>query len=196
MSTWVGVIVETAGRADFWDVAGKHGVEATTRDIAPHALIDCGHAFAAASELAQALSKATGLAALGFVVQTAVDVHELYAFKSGTIVRRLGYSRDGDGWEIVEGAPQPWERAYFFDDAPYSFDDEGPWPDMLWDDISEQDIARYEAARQAGDASAVLPLFHPSSTAPMQRACKYFGVEPAHPHARMRKRSFLSRLWR
>jgi hypothetical protein len=196
MSTWLGVIVETGGRADFWEIAQKHGVEATAQDVPRYVLIDCGHDVQATSRLAEAMSKDLGATAIGFVVQTTADVHEVYAFEKGAAIRRLGYSRDGEGWEVVEGTPQPWERAYFFDDAPYSFDDDGPWPDMLWDDISKQDIARYEAARQAGDASSVLQLFHPSSTAPMQRVCTYFSVEPAHPHARMRKRSFLSRLWR
>jgi hypothetical protein len=196
MGTWVGAIVETGGRADFWDVARKHGIDATTKDVPAYALFDFGYEFQAASRLAEALSKDLGSTAIGFVVQTTADVHELYAFKNGAAIRRLGYARDGEGWAIVEGTPQPWERVYFFDDAPYRFDDEGPWPEMLWDDISDEDIARYESARQAGDASPVLGLMHPSSTAPMHRVCGIFEVRPDIPHGRLKRRSFLSRLWR
>ena len=69
MSTWVGAIVETGGRADFWDAARKHGVVATADESAPYVLIDCGYDFQAASRLAEALSKDLGTTAIGFVVQ-------------------------------------------------------------------------------------------------------------------------------
>ncbi|HTL32119.1 MAG TPA: hypothetical protein VL326_03280 [Kofleriaceae bacterium] len=199
MSTWVGTIIETAGLADFWDIARKHGVEGATAEIPKYVLVECDVAgdFHASVRLAEAMSRDLGATAIGFVVQTTADVHELHAFSKGAAIRRLAYSRDNDGWVQVEGTPQPWERAYFFDDAASTVpDDAGRWPDMLWDDISDEDVARYEAARRAGDASSVMDLMHPSSTVPMHRVCASFGVQPDRPLGRStKKRSFLSRLF-
>lgn len=199
MSTWVGAIIETAGRADFWDVARKHGVDGTTQEIPKYVLIDCdvGFDFHVSVRLAEALSRDLGGTAIGFVVQTTADVHEVHAFSNGTSQRRLAYSRDDDGWVQAEGTPQPWERAYFFDDAASTAsDDASRWLDMLWDDMSDEDVARYEAARRAGDASSVMDLMHPSSTMPMHRVCASFGVQPDRPLGRWtKKRSFLSRLF-
>jgi hypothetical protein len=195
MSTWVGAIIETGGRADFWDLARKHGIEAATHETPTYVLLECdvGFDFQASVRLAEALSKDVGTIAIGFVVQTNADVHELHAFSSGAAVRRLAYSRDNDGWVQVEGTAQPWERAYFFDDA---VDEHGGWPDMLDDETSERDLARYEAARRAGDASSVMDLMHPSSTAPMHRVCESFGVRPDRPSGRLKtKPSLLSRLF-
>ena len=187
MSTWVGAIIETAGRTDFWDIARKHGVEGVTLEIPTYVLVDCevGVDFHASVRLAEAMSRDLGATALGFVVQTTADVHEVHAFSKGAAIRRLAYSRDDDGWVQVEGTPQPWERAYFFDDA----------ADMLWDDMSEEDVARYEAARRVGEASSVMDLMHPSSTAPMIRVCDSFDVPPDRPLGRWKKRSLLSRLF-
>ncbi len=198
MSTWVGVIVETAGRADFWDIVRKHGVDGVTQEIPEYVLIDCdvGLDVHASVRLAETVSRDLGATAIGFVVQTSADVHEVHAFSKGTAVRRLGYSRDSDGWVQVEGTPQQWERAYFFDDTASTASDEASqWPDMLWDELSEQDVARYEAARRVGEASTVMDLMHPSSTAPMHRVCGTFGVQPDGPLGRWKKRSFLSRLF-
>lgn len=190
MGTWVGAIIETAGRADFWDIARRHGVEATTRDVPARVLVNCdiGFDFEASVRLAEAMSKSVGAGAIGFVVQTAADVHELHAFVAGTAVRRLGYSRDEGGWLVVEGAPQPWERAYFFDPEDV---------EAVCEDLSDEDRARYEAASRAGDGTSVLDLIHPSSMAPMRRACTALGVRPDRPDGRWRKRggSLLSRLF-
>lgn len=189
MSTWVGAIIETAGRADFWEIARKHGVEGTHHETPKYVLIECnvGFDFQASIRLAEAMSRDVGATAIGFVVQTTADVHEIHVFNKGTSIRRLTYSRDEeDGWIHVEGTPQPWERAYFFDDT----------ADMLWDELPDEDVARYEAARREGDASAVMDLMHPSSTAPMHRVCAFFNVPADRPHGRWKKRSWFSRLFR
>lgn len=198
MSTRVGTIVETAGRADFWDVARRHGVEGLTAEIPKYVLVECdvGGEFHAPVRLAETMSRDLGATAIGFVVQTTADVHELHAFSNGAAIRRLAHS-GSDGWVQVEGTPQPWERAYFFDDAASTAsDDASTWPDMLWDDITDDDVARYEAARRAGDASSVIDLMHPSSTMPMHRVCASFGVQLDRPLGlSTKKRSFLSRLF-
>jgi hypothetical protein len=186
------VIVETLGRSDFWDIARKHGVDAATREVPSYVLIDCdvGFDFEVSVRLAEGLSTDLQALAIGFVVQTTADVHQLHAFRNGAAIRRLVYSRDDDGWVQVEGTPQPWERAYFFADV---VDELGP--DMLSDEVSDDDVARYEAARRAGDATAVLDLMHPSSTAPVHRLCESLGVRGDRPLGRWKKRSLLSRLF-
>lgn len=198
MSTWVGAIVETRGRADFWELARKHGVDGATQEIPKYVLVDCdsGFDFHASVRLAEALSKDVGATAIGFVVQTTADVHELHAFSNGIAIRRLAYSRDGGGWMQTDGTPQSWERAYFFDSEGSTASEEvGPWPDMLWDEMPETDVARYEAARRVGDATSVMDLMHPSSTAPMHRVCASLGVRPDRPLGRWKKPSLLSRLF-
>ena len=188
MSTWVGVIVETAGRADFWDVARTHGIHQESRELPAHVLVECdaGFDFQASVRLAEAISRDLGVMAIGFVVQTTADVHEVHAFRNGVALRRLAYSRDDDaGWVRSEGTAQPWERVYFFDDA----------ASMLSDDLAPEDVARYDAARRQGDASSVMDLMHPSSTAPMHRVCAAFEVSPDRPSGRWKKRSFLARLF-
>lgn len=198
MSTWLGAIIETAGRADFWNIARKHGVEPATQEVRKHALISCnaGFDFAASMRLAEAMSRDLGSMALGFAVQTSVDVHDVRALRSGTLIRRLTYARDNDGWLHVDGTPQAWERAYFFEDAASTADgQDNLWPDMLEDDISDEDIARFEAAKRAGDASSIMSLLHPSSTGAIDRVCTFFDVSTNRPDGYWKKPSWLSRLF-
>lgn len=200
MSTWVGAIIETQGRRDFWDLARKQGVEPLSTEVPARVLIDfefslTGGPEAAAVRTAQALSGELSSRCLAFAAQTCADVHELHAFERGACVRRLVYSRDEGGWLRAEGEVQPWERAYFFDEASTSADRE-TWPDMLRDEMSDEDVARYEAARRAGDASAVLDLLHPSSTRPLWRLCDSLGVPPDAPMGRWKRPGLWARLLR
>jgi len=176
-------------------VAAKHGVQLVVETVPPFVLIECkaGFDFRASIRLAEALSRDLATMAIGFVVQTNSDVHEMHTFIDGSCVRRLGYSRDEGGWIDVEGEPQSWERTYFFDER--STADGDTWPDMLSDEISDDDLKRYEAAKRAGDASQVLSLLNPSSTAPMSRVCESFGLKGDQPAGRWKKRSFWSRLF-
>ncbi|WP_143141468.1 hypothetical protein [Nannocystis exedens] len=191
----MGALLETQGRSDFWDLARKQGVEPLATDVPAWVLID----FAlrggpeAAVQIAQALSGALSASGLAFAAQTNADVYELHAFERGVRARRLVYSRDEGGWLHVEGAVQPWERAFFFDEASTSPDSD-TWPDMLLDEISAEDVTRFEAARRAGDPSAVLDLLHPSSTWPLWRLCEALGVAPDAPRGRWRKPSLWARL--
>lgn len=195
MSTWLGTIVATNGIPEFWQVSAKHGVQQTSEGVAPFALIECevGFDFQASIRLAEALSRDLATMAIGFVVQTTSDVHEVHSFVNGTCVRRLAYSRDEGGWIGVEGEPQFWECRYFFDES--STTDGDTWPDMLFDELSDDETMRYEAAKRAGDAMSVLPLLHPSSTAPMLRLCDSLGISGDQPAGRWKQRSFLARLF-
>jgi hypothetical protein len=195
MGRWSGAIVETNGRIDFWTIARKHGVEPLSSAIPERVLIECNDGFDpwASAKLAEALSRDVGAGTLGFHVDTNVDTHLLQAFHAGARVRRLDYAREGRGWEAVEGSVQSWERAYFFDldstTAP------GEWPEMLADDGADEDLARYEMAKRAGDATPVLDLLRPSSVRAIRRACAFLNVQPDSPSARWRRPSFWSRLF-
>ncbi|MBZ5713894.1 hypothetical protein [Nannocystis pusilla] len=197
MSTWVGAIVETQGRRDFWDLARKQGVEPLATDVPARVLIEFEPRGGpeAAERTAQALSGELSTSGLAFAAQTCSDVYELHAFERGACVRRLVYSRDEGGWLRVEGDVQPWEPAFFFDDASTAPDSDG-WPDMLHDELAAEDVARFEAARRAGDPSAVLDLLHPSSTAPLWRLCAALDVPPDAPLGRWKKPSLWARLVR
>ena len=111
MATWVAVIAETKGRADFWEVAAKLGVRAV-RPLRPYVLIDCGARFGLVRGFGRDLSRALEIETIAFLAQTTVDAHCLWAFRAGKIVRELEYDRDEGGWQKIAGTPQPWEQDY------------------------------------------------------------------------------------
>ena len=125
---------------------------------------------------------------IGFVAQTNTDVHVMRTFVNGTAIRRVEYNREGGGWGILDGEPQPWERAYFFDEERSAGGNN--WPDMLDDEISDEDRARYEEAKRAGDPSAIIGLLHPYSLAPMWRVCEAFGIRRRRPTRRDLEEAF------
>jgi len=195
VSTWVAIIAETGGRSDFWTVAARHGIRATTSAVAPHVLIDCGTAFAKVRSLAQALSLDLDGPCLGFVAQTSADEHCLWAFRRGVALRELEYSRDGGGWQTWRGDVQPWEPAYFFGGGG-SFSDGEDWPEMLFDELSDEDMRRYGQAKLAGDATAIRDLLHLSSTVALARVCSSFGIAADAPAATWKPKGLLARLLR
>ena len=158
------------------------------------ALIDCdvGFDFEGATRLAGALSAELGTFAVGLFMQTVADGYGVRAFDRGTLVRHLDYM-GGEGWLRVDGAPQPWESALFFD-GPADLAAEASWPDTIDDDLSEADIARYEAARAIGDARNVMDLVH-ASAGGIHRVAAALGVDPSQPTGRYR-RSWWQRLLR
>ena len=185
MGTWLGVIAETKGRDDFWIRARPLGLELLTIPTGPRTFIDTGHDFEGTFTFAEALSRQTGVNALAFVVQTTADAHELRAYEQGLCVRQLSYTRDYGGWIKVEGSVQAWERAYFF---------EGD--DLLWDEATDDELARFAAAKKAGDVTSVISLCHPSSTAPMHRVCEFLQLDANVFHGKWKKPSRLAWLFR
>ncbi len=179
MGTWVGAIVDVMGRADFWSVAGRYGLQPCSSNAVPErALLDFGVDYRAAPVIAQALSKDLAGRSIAFAIQTVSDVHETWAFDRGVAVRRLSYIRDDGGWRVIEGAPQDWEPSYFF----------GENDDLLHPAASPADRARYEAAKLKGDPSLVMDLLSPSSTAAVGRICESLGLDPGEPLARTQRR--------
>jgi hypothetical protein len=176
------VISETQGRADFWERARSLGVRVERDTVHPWVLIDTGRDDAGTYRLAATLSRELGTMAIGFVVQTTADVHEAQTFAKGVCIRKLVYLRE-QGW-LAEGVSQPWERPYFFGD-----------PDAGGDELTDEEQARLEAAKTAGDPSLVLDLLHVSSTAEMHRVCEALGAPSAEPSGRWQKPSVWSRLF-
>lgn len=182
MATLSAAIVETRGNPAFWEIARRYGIIPSGTEVAPYVLLVCdsGPFGRALPSFAEALSRDTGGKVLAFLAQTTADTHQIDDFENGVLVRRLIYSRDHGGWSTLQGEVQAWERAYFFGDA-FGTGDGEAWPDMLGDELSDEDIARYEGARASGDPSTVTDLLHPGSTAPIGRVCRSFGVDAGAP---------------
>lgn len=195
MGCWTAVIVATQGRKGFWKVAQAEGVEPTSSAVPQLVLVDvdAGSDFEAPIRLAETLSTVLRTATIGFSAQTASDSYEIRAFDHGDCMRHLAYSRDDEGWLTAAGVPQPWEPAFFFDGPAAGA--KGTWPDTLDEELSDAAIARYEAARLAGDPSQVMDLLSPRSTAPLRRLCAFYGVDPDAPAARWAKPSFFTKLF-
>lgn len=149
MSTWAGAIVQTGGRSDFPAIAAKYHItvqDGTGPWIGVHGNVNfaslCPPAFA------EALSRDLGGTVVAFFVQTTSRVEQVQHWENGCAVRTLTYSGDGGGW-VTEGRPQPWERACFFADGE-STSEGATWPSNLGDELSDEDVARYDQARRPG----------------------------------------------
>jgi hypothetical protein len=193
VGSWVATIVDTQNRADFWDVARAHGITPSTTTVPPRALIDCDIDFDASTRLAQTLSAQLQTFAVGLIMQTSSDVHGVRAFDRGTLVRRIDYSRDEGGWRDLVGAPQLWESPLFFD-GPLELSGNARWPDVLDDDVTDDDIARYNAALALRDASTVMDLVHATGSG-IHRVATALGVTPTEPHARWHRPGFFKRVF-
>lgn len=199
MGTWLGVIANTRGIPEFWGAAAAHNVQRTPgRPATPrgdHVYIggEWGGDFEAPARLARSISRELGSDTLAFTAQTGADVHTIASYRLGERVGALAYSRDGGGWLEVTGEPQAWESAYLF--AGPVADDDGDWPDMLHDDISDEDIARYSRALAANDPRAVIDLLHPSAMAPLLRVFGCLGLDPERPDGRWHKPSIWRRMF-
>lgn len=152
-------------------------MSAAINTVPARALIGCDVSdFEASTRLAQALSAELATVAIGLFMQTVSDVYGVRVFESGQLVRRLEYSRDDGGWLEVSGTPHQWESVLFFD-GPANRTNDGHWPDTIYDDLEDADIARYEAARQRGDASGVMDLVHATQDG-LYRVAEALGVKP------------------
>jgi hypothetical protein len=190
MATFLGVIVDTGERADFWSLARAQRVEPLTNLVPPHALITCWEPgergwppFAAPPRLARELSHALSRRSISLVAQTVTSVIDVREFDRGVEVRVLQHI-DPAGWVRTEGEPEPWESAVLFASPP-----------ALDEDLPEEDIERYEQARIADDPSRALDLILPDHLGPILRLCDHFGLSPQEPTARWRKRSLLARIF-
>jgi hypothetical protein len=184
MSTWAGAIVETRGRADFAVIAAKYRI-AVTSAVSPWILVEGEITFANLCPpiFAEALSRELESTVIAFFVQTTASVEEIEQWENGKLVRKLQYSHDGGGWITHAGAPQAWEPKYFFADEEGTADD-AEWPSNLGDEVSDEQVARYDRARAANDAMSILDLLSGGSARGMYRVCEQFGVNPEAAGAR------------
>jgi hypothetical protein len=181
MATWIGAIIDGAPPAARRAAAERHRI-VLEADDQPRLLV---HAEARLGALgpppfARAISEELGCTVVAFAVQTAASVEEIEQWESGRLVRKLQYCADQGGWITREGEPQPWESTYFFADDEGT-EDGKPWPSNLGDEISDEDIARYDRARAARDASSIMDLLSGGSTRAIERLCRFFGVDPRRP---------------
>lgn len=130
--------------------------------------------------VAESLSREMDGRVIAFFLQSNASVEEIVCFDSGARVRRLAYSSDEGGWLHRDGEAQDWEPSYFFNDAHGTGAGE-QWPYNLGDELSEEDIARYEEARAMGTAEPILDLIEVGSGHGLLRVIDRFGV--TEPHA-------------
>lgn len=183
MATWVGALVETKGRAELAAVLAAHGVT-LEGSPGPWVLVQVDGGVIAPPGFAPHVSRALGGRVIAFAAQTAASVEALQAWDDGALVRALTYSGDEGGWIEQQGTPQDWEGAYFFADREGTREGEA-WPLALDDEISDEDLSRFEQARAAKDASTVMDLLHAGSAHGLRRLCAHFGVDPQRPGARV-----------
>jgi hypothetical protein len=197
MSSWVAAIVKMPGGA--WTKLRAHHVESTSSAVKPWVLIDGRGRFGTIEAFGENVARDLGSDVIAISAQTNADAYGIWHFRGDERARVLVYSRDYGGWLTDEGATQDWERTFFFDErATTSDSDDGSrWPDNLYDEMSDEDLARYEAAKKDGDARSILGLIHPSSLTPFARLCRHFDLELQKPSAIWNppKISFLSRLF-
>jgi len=128
---------------------------------------------------AQALSKELNTTVIAFFLQTTVSNERVEHWQSGRLLRELEYYMDGGGWIAQSGEPQEWEGVYFFaQDEGTGPNDE--WPSNLGDEVSEDDIHRYEAARSRRIAGPVMDLLRGGD---IVRLCNFYGVDLGRPGA-------------
>jgi hypothetical protein len=131
------------------------------------------------------MSRELQTSVVAFFIQTAASNERVEHWEQGRLVRELEYAGDGGGWIAQSGTPQRWESSWFFSEDE-STAEGSPWPLNLREDISEDDIRRYERARAAGDVTQVISLLVGGSTSSVERMCRFFGVDPRSPGARYR----------
>ncbi|MBK6919948.1 MAG: hypothetical protein IPH07_21300 [Deltaproteobacteria bacterium] len=181
MSTWIGAIIDGAPPAELRAAAARHRIVLDVEDQ-PRLLVQAEVRLGALGlpPFAKAISEELGCTVLAFAVQTAASVEEIEQWESGRLVRKLQYAADQGGWITREGEPQPWESTYFFADEEGT--EEGKsWPGNLGDEITDEDLARYDRARAARDASGIMDLLSGGSAGSIDRLCRDFGVDPRRP---------------
>jgi hypothetical protein len=186
VATWVGAILKTGGHADFAAIAARYRI-AVTGPVTPWVLVQADLKFAGLRPpvFAEALSREIEGAVIAFAVQTTASVEEIEHWEKGQLARKLEYSGDQGRWITQAGKPQDWEPAYFFAEGEGTAEG-ASWPYNLGDELTDEQLARYERARAAKDASGIMDLLDGGSTIGMQRLCAHFGTDPRQPAARYR----------
>lgn len=180
MTTLQGAIVRLNDAERFRELAARCHI-AVTDASQPWVLIDVAPQLGKLGPppFAALLSRELDTSVLAFFLQTTVSNERVEHWQGGQLVRALEYYFDGGGWISREGEPQDWEAAYFF------AEDEGTgegerWPFNLGDEVSDDDVLRYNAARLARCAGPVMDLLMGGD---IWRLCAFHGVDPTRPGA-------------
>lgn len=191
MATLIDVIVETGEHSSVWEVLRRHGIvpadegESDPSSLPEFLLVRCTPSLGnlGVPQFAEELSRELGTMVLAMALQTAASVAEIVHYDAGVVMRRLQYSGE-EGSLVCDGEVQQWEPAVFFDPEGSATDDERPWPDTLWDELSDEDLQRYEEAREQGRVSEVMDILHLESMSSVIRAHEFFGLRHDKPHGR------------
>jgi hypothetical protein len=184
MGTWIGAFVEQKGRSDLREVLATCNItlEGSPEGDWIHVMAEVSLASLKTPPFGEALSRELGGRVIGFLLQTTASVEEIVCWENGEQVRRLSYFGDEGGWLHHEGEPQDWEPTYFFE-AERGTAQGQPWPMNLDEELSDEDIARYEEAKAAGDAEPILDLIQVGSGWGLYRLAEHLGVRADAPDA-------------
>ncbi len=181
MSTLQGALVRVENADRFREVAERYRIVVADASR-PWVLVEVAPQLGRLGPppFAQALSKELNTTVIAFFVQTTVSNERVEHWQSGRLVRELEYYMDGGGWIAQSGEPEEWEGAYFFaEDKGTGAEEE--WPNNLGDEVSEEDIRRYDAARSKRAAGPIMDLLMGGD---VLRICEFYGVDIVHPGAR------------
>jgi hypothetical protein len=178
VATWQGALIRADDIDRLLELAARYRI-VVSNPSGPWLLIDVEPQLGRLGppSFSEKLSRDMQTSVIGFFLQTTVTNERVEHWENGTLVRELEYYLDGGGWIAQRGTPQPWEAAYFFSDDEGTRDDEN-WPRNLSDEISTDDIARYEDARSKQSAGPVMDLLSGGS---ISRLCAFYGVDPKRP---------------
>jgi hypothetical protein len=186
MTTWAGALVETRGRGELAALAARHRIALVDFDaMAPWLLVQVDVNFANLNVpgFAEELSRELHTNVVGFFLQSTASIEQIEHWQDGRLLRKLEYSGDEGGWIRQQGSPQTWESAYFFEEGEGTNEGE-TWPNNLRDELTDEELDRYERARDRKDATPIMDLLSGGSPWSIHRLCTHFGVDPDKPGAR------------
>ena len=179
MATWQGALIHAEVSDRLLEAAARYRIVVSDRS-GPWVLIDVEPQYGRLGppRFARALSKDLNTSVIAFFLQTTVSNERVEHWQNGELLRELEYYEEGGGWTAQGGTSQPWEADYFFSDREGTGDDAQDWPRNLADDVSNDDIARYEEARAKRTPAPIMDLLRGGS---ITRLCKFHGVDPNQP---------------
>jgi hypothetical protein len=178
MATWQGALIRAVTTDRLLELAERYRI-VVSDPSGPWVLINVDPQYGRLGPppFAQGLSKDLNTSVIAFFLQTTVSNERVEHWENGELVRELEYYQDGGGWIAQGGTPQAWEGDYFFSDDEGTGDTEN-WPRNLSDEVSTEDVARYEEARSKHTPGPIMDLLMGGS---ITRLCRFCGVDPKRP---------------